>query len=437
MIAVRPAASSAWCVALVALAACEPAPSGTPASTSPTAEVATATPAPSEAPEAPEAATPASTGSGAGPAAEGMLLDPSGRLVPVDAGVASEPLARDQPLANDPLPSQSVGGVTLVGEFAWAEVPSAPKGAKAAASGLEAGKALTALTCNVELAKEGRMRLELASRAFPLPMRTEVRSRVDKLGHALVWPQALGYRVLPVGTLRRTLDERRVEPIALEPGVVATERGGGKRLGYTLTRRSVRTALGTVRLELAQVAEAGEGALLLCRALVELAGVEPRSPACAPGELVLAADYAWAAGGKLSFSASSVTQRADLAPGGFLVPPPGAAFQREALPGGMGDAFLTRDELAAFRAGPEPGLGPVTDASAPGEGVVLQSRAARPLYALLDGVPVALVPPGGEVYLVGTTRATYGVSFRSFLGDEVHAARAVALPARVVHPPSK
>lgn len=371
----------------------------------------------------------------AGRQPEGLALDSAGRLVIPDGGLPPpEPLRAEGPLPTDPLPANATAtGVTLQVELRWADVPAPPKGATVSADGVRAGKERTTHKWSVDLSDAGRMRLELSSSAFLLPLRTELRSRLERWGHVLVWPNQTDYRVLPLGALRSLLGERRADVMPLGSGP-SKAAGDAKRLGTAVKKHEVKSPLGTLKLEVAKWTDAGEGASLWCRVLLELGGVDPKSPLCQSNELVLHAEYAWKVGGSIAIDVVNVVKRTDMPAGEFLLPPPGGGFNRSGLPGTAGNVFLTREEVAALRTGPTPALGPVKDPKAPGEGFLAKNRADVPLYVLLDGVPVVDVPSGAERFVIGTTRSEYVVQWRSFLGEIVTPPVVVALPALLQHP---
>jgi hypothetical protein len=274
------------------------------------------------------------------------------------------------------------------------------------------------------------MRIQFTSRALPLPAGSEIRARVDRYGTVLLWPSSTDYRVVPSGALRTLIGERRVDVTPLASGT-AHAAGEGRRLGYAVRKTEVTASLGTLRLELGKVPEAGEGGALVCRTLIEVLGVDPRSPECQAGEVPLLATYTWQGGGGISFEITAVTRRTDLAASDMLMPPPGAQYAASGLPVSPGGIFLTRAELAAFRTGPLQ-LPPSTDPGAPGEGFVAVNQTDTLLYLLLDGVPVVAVPPMSERYVIGTTRGHYVMQWRTFLGESIEPPRTVEMPARLV-----
>ncbi|MEZ4311697.1 MAG: hypothetical protein R3F14_27005 [Polyangiaceae bacterium] len=187
--------------------------------------------------------------------------------------------------------------------------------------------------------------------------------------------------------------------------------------------------LGTLHLELGKVVEIGEGGPLLCRAFVEMVGVDPKSAVCQAGEVALFASWTWQEGGGISWEATSMNRRTDLIAGDFVMPPAGARYAPSGLPIAPGGILLSREELAALRTAPLAATAP-PDPTAPGEGFIAANQTDVLLYVLIDGIPVALVPPLGERYVIGTTRGRYGVQWRTFLGEKLYPPSEVNMPAR-------
>jgi hypothetical protein len=343
-----------------------------------------------------------------------------------------ESMPPSTPLPAEGLPYQKDAvGITLDASFRWRDVPAPPRAPEVSADGLREAQKLTALTLKIDLTEAGRMRAELTGSAFPLPAHSELRARADHYGNLLVWPNAGGYRVIPPGALRTLLGERRVDVTPLSPGTVRSQ-GEGKRLGVNARKLEIVSSVATLRLEIGKVSEAGEGGALLCRALVELGGVDPRTPVCQPGEVPLAASYAWQEGGGIAFEVSAIARRTDLPAGALLVPAPGLAHVPAGLPGMPNGIFLSREGLAALRAAPL-ALSSVRDPSTPGEGFVAANHSDRVMYLLLDGVPVVAVPAYGEQYVIGPQRGRYVSQWRTFLGEKVALPHPVEIPARLVY----
>lgn len=398
-----------------------------PGGVSPDAGADASIPSPiaTEPPEPLDAGTPSDGG------VIGIPADSSGRLILPDGGAPPpEPLRSDVAIAAEAPGSKDLAGLTLESLFRWRDVPAPPKAPEVSGEGLREAVKLTALALRVHATESGRLRIELDSRALPLPARTELRARSDRYGHLLLWPNSTDYRVIPAGALRTLLGERRVDVTPLVPGKVKPE-GEGRRIGVPVRKIDISAPLGTLRMELGKVTEAGEGGPLLCRAFVELLGVDPKSPACGAGEIPLFATWSWQDGGGISWEATTLTRRTDLSPGDFVVPPAGAQLAPSGLPIAPGGVLLTRDEIAAFRTGPVNNLPAQTDPTVPGEGFIAVNQTDMLLYLLVDGVPVALVPPLADKYIIGPQRGRYLVQWRTFLGEKVLAPALVEMPARI------
>ncbi|MGK4008474.1 hypothetical protein WMF31_38040 [Sorangium sp. So ce1036] len=414
-------------VGLLLAAGCEPSPkqTGDPvdAGASPNAKILPA-PLANEAPDPDpiDASIPPEAG-------VTLVSDDLGRLIVSESGQPS-PLQPATPLPEDTLTSRELAGVTLEAAFRFRDVPQPVKTPEVAVDGLRAAQELTGLTWTIDLAETGRMRVEFTSHALPLPLGAELRARSDLYGEIALWPGAARYRVVPPGALRTLLGERRVDVTPLSAGS-ARPVGEGKRLGYDVRKVEVNASLGTLYVELGKVPEAGEGGPLLCRALLSILGVDPRSHECVAGEVPLFAAYAWQGGGGIGFEATSAVRRADLASTDLLMPPPSAAYAASGLPSAQGSAFLTRDQLAALRTAPLP-LPRSVDPGAPSEGFIAVNQTDALSYLLVDGIPVVAVPPMSERYVIGPPRGLYVIQWRTFLGESIEPPQTVELPARLV-----
>lgn len=418
-------------LALFALvAACDRPPgassTGDPdASTSPNASIFPA-PLVTEPPEVADAGP-----NDAGPV--GIPADSAGRLLLPEAGPPPpEVLRGDMAMPAEALgPPREMPGMTLDAVWRWRDVPAPPKAPELSMEGIKEAQKLTSLTWKVDLIEAGRMRIELTSRALPMPGRTEIRSRIDRYGSVVLWPNLTGYRVIPPGALRTVLGERRVDVTPTALGTVRAQ-GEGKRLGVPTRKVEITSPLGSLKLELGKTAEAGEGGALFCRALVEIAGIDPKTSVCQAGEVPLQAVYAWQEGGGISLEVTALNRRTDIASGDMLAPPPGIPFTPEGLPTAPDGIFLTREELQAFRSGPIP-PSPDADPSAPGEGFIAANQSDTLMYLLVDGVPVVAVPAHSDRYVIGPHRGRYGVQWRTFLGERMGPAQTVEIPARLTY----
>jgi hypothetical protein len=386
------------------------------------------------------APTPRTAGSGAaaraagsGAAARAAWSSGSGEATR-SSGPDPLPVARPtriaEPLPPDTLGPKDVAGVSFGGEWRWLDAPSAPKAPEVNAEGLSAARRLTALRWSVSLTEAGRLRVSFDGRAFPLPLGTELRARADRFGHALVFPTGSEYRVVPAGALRALFGDLRLDVTPLVAGEVRSRGAGAPHHGTPVRRVDVVSRLGTLHLDTVRSTEAGVGAALLCRMLVELVAVDPTTPVCARDELPVRAHYVWPGGGSVLFEAGEIARQKETPTHEILCPPAGATFAASATPPAPPGVLLTRDEAAAFRRQPvdTPPPGP----NAPAEGLLVRNGADGVRALVLDGVPVAWVLPGAEHTIVGPSRGRYVVQSRSFLGDTVDAPRTIELPARLV-----
>lgn len=361
----------------------------------------------------------------------GLMADPSGRLIVPEAGAPPpEVLRGDQAMPPESPATKDLAGLSLEAVFRQRNLPLPPKGPEVSQEGIKAAQSLTTPKWKIDLTETGRMRVEFVSRAMPLPMHSELRARSDRYGHVVLWPNASDYRVVPPGALRTVMGERRVDVTPLSQGTVRPQ-GEGKRLNLPTRKVELSSSLGSAKLELGKSVEAGEGGALLCRALVEIVGIDPRTPVCVAGEVPLSASYTWQDGGGIDFEITTITRRTDLATNDMLCPPPGASYQQSGLPMSPGGVFLTREEVAAFRSAPLQ-LPPVTDSQAPGEGFIAVNATDMLAYVLVDGVPVLFVPPNEQRYVIGTMRGRYMTQWRTFLGDRIGPANTTEMPARLV-----
>jgi hypothetical protein len=345
---------------------------------------------------------------------------------------APEPLRPATPLAPEWPAQRDATGVTLDAVFRSRDLPPPPRGPEVSSDAHRDAQKATTLAVKVDLGEAGRMRVELVGSAFLLPPHTEIRARADHYGNLLVWPNAGGYRVVPPGALRPVLGERRLDTMPLSVGSAPRAQGEARRLGLLVRKVEVSSAISVVRLELGRMPESGDGGALLCRALVELGGVDPRTPVCQAGEVPLSASYAWLEGGGITFEVTSVAKRTDLPASALLVPPAGVPLVASGLPAVPNGIFLSREALASLRTAPLP-LPTPRDPQVPGEGFVAANQGDRLMVLSLDGVPTLWVPPLGEQYVVGPLRGRYLVQWRTFLGEKVGAPQLVEVPGRLTY----
>lgn len=357
----------------------------------------------------------------------GLEFDPvSGRLIIPEAGPPQpRPLRADAKLPTDVLQREEQAGVTMRATFAPRALPAAPLGPEVSAAGIEAAAKLTAPTVAVTLTAIGRMKILFDSRALPMPYRSEIRARYERYGNLVFWPGSSRYRILPPGSLRTALGERRVDVTPLVPGQKSGT-GTGTRLDQPTRTFVLESPLGKVKMEVASLPESGLGGPLLCRALVELMGIDPATPECKPEEVPLFASIDWVDGHGLDFVVTGLERRTDLSPGEALVPPPGATRSEDALPEATDGVYLTREELAAFRS-QAVDVHPA-DPSSPPDGFIAENGRDQQMILYLDGVPVVSVPPLDKRFIIGPLRGRYVAQWRTFLGDRIDEPTIVELP---------
>jgi hypothetical protein len=340
------------------------------------------------------------------------------------------PMRVDQALEDDVLPQKDVVGVSLQGEWRYADPGGASKSPEVNQAGVDAARKLTAPRLTVDLSPLGRMRVVFASRGLPLRRGTELRARTDRYGHVLVWPDATGYRVLPVGASRTLLGERRIDAIPLVRPVSSVRSEGARRLGYPTRKWDVATRSGKMSLETARIAGAGESGVLLCRFLSELIALDPEATQCSSDEVPLRAQYTWPRAGGVTFEAVAISEKAELSSLLLAVPPAGSEFTPGGSPPDAGGVFLTSDELAAFRLRAAETAAPLAP-GAPRDGLLVHNGTDVPRYLFLDAVPVAWIDPNRDQLVLGPPRGHYQVQWRTFLGESSEPPITIDVPSRV------
>ncbi len=359
----------------------------------------------------------------------GIAADSAGRLIIREPEPPPpEPASPERALPADALTSKDGAGYTLEGAFRWADLPAPAQAPEVVAAALRDAASKTELKIAVDLGSIGRMRLSFESPAFPLPAHAEIRAHTSYYGHVLVWPNGSAYRVLAPGSLRAMFAERRADVSPLLRATV-TPGESGSLLEHKTQKTNIETSLGTLSLEQTTVPGSGGGGPLFCRLLVELIGAEPTTEACRADRIPLAARYKWAAGGTISFSATTLSDRKDIPLGYLDVPPAGATFTPGELPPPSSGVFLDREDLARFRnrvvrvGAPSP--------HAPGEGIIGKNDTTLLEYLLIDGVPVAWVRPNTQQYVIGPVAGRYSIGWRDFFGTKITRPSIVELPALV------
>jgi hypothetical protein len=346
---------------------------------------------------------------------------------------APKPFGPGETLAAERLDRRTTNGVTMVGHWEWRGVTGAAEGAPLAEQPMKAAREASELRWRIALSDAGRMRITFDSQALPLPNGSELRARTERYGTLLLWPDRRNYRVVAPGALRTLLGEQRTDVTPLTQGSV--KRGGdGTHLELDTQKLTVASPLGRVELDVATLPEAGRGAPLLCRALLELMAIEPASEACRTGQVAVAAQLHWGTGDESKpgsrFVVDEITRSAELKASDFAMPPRRASRGRglPRVPGGM---FFAAKELERWRSEEQAPSDPPADPGAPESGLLVRNRTDRTLYLLLDGVPVTALRGFAERRLNGLKAGMYSLQWLSFLGEFAEAAEQVQVPARV------
>lgn len=343
------------------------------------------------------------------------------------ASASPRVLREDIQLPSDPQRPET--GVRLTARFSWLDLPPFPRLPETNADAEHRLRESLAFLMTLELSPQGRLRGVFDSDVFALPRGTELRARLEYLGHVLLWGAGHQYTLLPAGTLRAVLVEHRADAAPLvEPRI--TQVGYGRVLGIPTERTELTTPLGRLLLDQAAVPGAGPSGVLVCRLLGELITAEPTHNGCSRTRLPLRAELFSAGGGHLLFEVQKLEKEQPLEEASLTTTPAGAALVKGQLPAGGPTVLLAKAKLAELRTRPAP-RDEKPDPLAPKTGLTLLNRGESLRYVLLDGVPIARVPARSEVHVDGLLPGKYGLVTLDFVGDDSTPLRIVALPARV------
>ena len=336
-------------------------------------------------------------------------------------------LREDVQLPSDPQRPET--GVRLTARFSWLDLPPFPRLPETNVEGEHRLRESLAFQITFELSPQGRLRGVFGSEAFVLPRGSELRSRLEYLGHVLLWDSGTQYTLLPAGTLRAVLVEHRADAAPLvEPRI--TQVGHGRVLGIATERSELTTPLGRLLIDQGAVPGAGPSGLLVCRLLGELITAEPTHNGCSRTKLPLRAELFSAGGGHLLFEVTKLEKDQPLEEASLTTTPAGAELVKGELPAGGPAVVLGKSKLSELRLRPAP-RDEKPDPLAPKAGLLLVNRSESLRYVLLDGVPIARVPARSDVHVDGLLPGKYGLVTLDFVGDDPTPLRIVALPARV------
>lgn len=329
-----------------------------------------------------------------------------------------------QPMGPDSLKERELPGLRLEGEFRWPDITEPPRSSAQSPRGMATAKKQVALKLTVDVAEMGRMRARVVSKALFLWQGSEIRARSDDYGHLLLSPDGGSYLPLAPGMVRTILGEGRADVTPLLRPQLGASSQGPRRFGMSSHREEITSRAGKLLLDKAKLPEAGEGATLLCRLLTELIAIDPAAAPCSPGELPLRAEWTFATGGSLHFEVTALQHRADIPAAHFQVPPQAASHAPIDLPS-EAILFLGGEELAGLRDAPSDTAEAELD-----DGLVAYNASDLRRYLLLDGVPIASIPPWREVRVPHLRRGKYLAEWRSLFGHALEPATLVEVPGR-------
>jgi hypothetical protein len=289
----------------------------------------------------------------------------------------------------------------------------------------------------------------LHSPTFPLPHRTEIRARADRLGHVVVWPDQRSYRVVPHGALHAVFADRRVDRTPfVEPQAISENQGN--RLGKETNIRTLKTPIGKVVMESVDVKELPYAAGLFCTALLELARVRGTPDVCGPGQLPVHFEINWASGETFVLSVLSWGAVTDLLLDHFRTPPDLPIFKRGELPP-FGSFFFDEGSLHALlpltkkKGAPLPAVVPPPAETVPGKippapvvekpspprnEIKLTNSLGRPLVVMMNRTPFLWLAPGETVPLYSSA-SEVRLAARGFLGEVFFEEKSYTTPVEV------
>ena len=352
-----------------------------------------------------------------------------------DADADAEPvdpewLREDRALPTDLWEPRDLSGLVLDARFRWPDVAPSQRLPELNADALDRLAQKTRFDAAIELGASGRMRFVLRSGSFLLPEGTELLARSESLGHLVVWPSHARYAVIQAGALRAVLNERRADTEPLTHAK-ASVLGEGQALGYSTEKSRFVTSFGRLDLEQARVSGSGSGGALLCRFVLEIAGIHPDALVCAAELVPLRADYAWASNGRLAFEVTTIQRATALTTDGFAFPPSTAEHRVGELPVTPRAVLAARADLRGLRNKPTTGADN-RDAGAPKEGLLVANPGDLHGYVLVDGIPVVHLEPRGSDVLLDLVSGSYSLEMRDFLATEIGVRSVVSVPARFV-----
>src|SRR5260370_39700098 len=115
----------------------------------------------------------------------------------------------------------------------------ATRAPEVSASAIEGARRRTEARLAMDVS-QARARFVLSG-GFVLPQGVELRARVDRYGHLVLWPGEEVYRVAEPGALRAPFGERRLDVAPLSLANVVSTGQGARRLDFRTRRVEVTT----------------------------------------------------------------------------------------------------------------------------------------------------------------------------------------------------
>ena len=408
---------TALALALLALPACRAAPSDLPdAATSPQAK---AEPTPLTTLSSIASAAAPGAASNSGPAPEPLL--PGTELA---ADLAHEVL--HEPSGRDP---RELSGYALYAVLRTGEGPGPPKAPEVNSTAIEAARRKTESHLTIDVSQT-RARFVLSA-GFVVPQGTELRARLDRYGHLLLWPGEATYRIVQPGALRALLGERRLDVAPLAAVEIRSVGEGTRRAGMRTRRIEVATRAAKATMEVATLRDAGDGGVLVCRMLLDLMSGAQSPPACGADDIPLHAEIRWTTRGALTFDVTTLTRRADFVAQDLAAPPAALTFMDAPPPAAPAETLIHKSEIVAFRTAAvdtPPTTARDAQVPPPENGLLLVNSSDELRVVWLDGALVAWVAPGERLSLPTIQRGRYALQWRTFLGDSWEPADLIVVP---------
>jgi len=328
-----------------------------------------------------------------------------------------KPLVADRALRDENVLGTSAAGFEFVVDFFWPEVRRGPElGERAELA--HASWLVEGLSGAIEADSERvpHQRVLLKGALFQLPQDTEIRSRGDRFGHIVVWPDGRSYRTVPEGALSALFEERRVDvmpPFAAVIGAPEVSSDGKK-----VVVRKITSPLGELTLRSSEDAEWSNSGALFCDLLLEFLRVREGEAACPAGEIPLEFKFVWAEGGELRATISGHKRRTDLRPSDFSVPPVMPIFKPGELPPQGAQPWPEKTQRELWPSGTGPQLS-------------FKNALEVPMLLLLDGLPAVRLEPDQE-WQFAASRPGVRYQARDFLGQHLRGGGLLNAPA-VVH----